>query len=137
MQLTKEQIESINKEAPNEWGENEQGIFKQPNGIPIDEKEHVIYMRWLSSGMSGGNYHGDSASYFEKNKPEFEVLELVLLVLKPDLSFLQFRKLKRDIKDLIKTNSDTEREYYGNCSDFEIRYIPVSDLINYIEHNYS
>jgi len=132
MNLTKIQIEKINKEVHQEWGENEQGVFKQPTGIPTDVKDHVIYMRWLKSGMAGGNYHGDSPEYFEKNEPDFEVLELVLLELKPQLSFLQFKKLKRDIKELIHRNDDEEEEYYCNCKNFEIIYIKVSDLIKYL-----
>ena len=134
MNLTKIQIEKINKEAYQEWGESEQGIFNQPSGIPVDVKDNVIYMRWLKSGMRGGNYiTPGEAEYFENIEPEFEVLELVLLELKPDLSFLQFRKLKRDIEKLIHRNDDEgEREYYGNCKDFEIIYIKVSDLIKYL-----
>lgn len=44
--ISKEQIEKINKLCPNEWQENEQGIFTEPNMIPIHIKEPVVYMRW-------------------------------------------------------------------------------------------
>jgi len=67
MNLSKEQIKRINKNCPNEWGENEQGVFIQPSGIPINEKKPVIYMRWRSSGMESGTYNDDDdAKYFEK-----------------------------------------------------------------------
>lgn len=98
MELSDERIKHINNAAPMEFGENEQGAFKQPNGIPVDEKRHVIYMRWLSSGMSGGNYRGESPDYFENDEPDFEVLELVLLELDPDMSFSQAGK-KLDFDD--------------------------------------
>ena len=58
-----------------------------------------------------------------------KVLDLVLKEIKPDVTFLQFR----EIENLIKTNSETEHEYYGNCTDFEIEYIILSELYAYIE----
>ena len=51
MELTKEQIEHINKEAPMDWQTNEQGVFTEPSGIPNDVKEPVIYMRWETGVM--------------------------------------------------------------------------------------
>ena len=103
MRLSEEDIKEINKEAPNEWQENEQGIFTEPYGIPAHIKEPVIYMRFTTGGVSGGSCWDSSnpQSYTNDNqKPKFKVLDLVLSKLKPDITFLPFR----EIEDLLKTN---------------------------------
>ena len=130
--LSEEQIKDINKLAPNEWQENEQGIFKQPYGIPVHVKEPVIYCRYETGGYSGGSCWDDSDPRpYSKDTPKdkMKVLDLVLKEIKPDITFLQFREIEK----LIKTNSETEYEYYGNCTDFEIEYIILSELHAYIE----
>ena len=132
MELSKDQIKKINSLAPNEWQTNEQGIFVQPWGIPTHIKEPVIYMRWHVGGISGGSCWDSSnpQPYTSDNKkPAFKVLDLILLELNPNITFLQFR----EIETLIHTNSETEYEYYGNCTDFEIEYIILSDLIKMLE----
>lgn len=127
--MTKEQIKKVNLEAPNNWGENEQGVFVEPNYIPVHIKEPVIYMRWLSGGWSGGSCWDDSNPQpFERNKPNFEVLDLVLKEIAPNVTYLQYK----DIEKLIHTNSETEYEYYGNSSDFSVEYIILSELENYL-----
>ena len=132
MELTKEQIDKINKVAPNEWQENEQGIFIQPFGIPVHIKEPVVYMRWHTGGVSGGSCwdHSNPQPYSSNNKkPKFEVLDLVLKELCPNIYFLQFR----DVEKLIQSDSKTEYEYYGNCEEFDIEYVVLSELIELLK----
>jgi len=131
MELTIEQIEKINQVAPNEWQVNEQGVFTEPYGIPTYIKEPVIYMRWISGGWCGGSCWDTYAQPFENSKPKFEVLDLVLSELKLSISFLQYR----DIENLIHSNSETENEYYGNSTDYEIEYVILSELINVLRKN--
>jgi hypothetical protein len=132
MELSKEQIERINKEAPNEWQTNEQGIFTQPFGIPVHIKEPVVYCRYESGGYSGGSCWDDSDPQpYERDAPKdkMKVLDLVLKELKPEITFLQFREIEK----LIHTNEETEYEYYGNSTDFKIEYIILSELISALE----
>lgn len=132
MELTAEEIKEINKNAPNDWGQNEQGVFLQPNGIPVEIKTHVIYMRWRTGGVSGGSCweSSDPQRYTEyEGEPEFAVLDLVLEKLKPNISYLQYKK----ITSLFHTNNETEWEYYGNCTDYDIKYIILSDLIKLLK----
>ena len=120
--MTKEQIALINEKCP-----YNQGIFKEPYGIPVKVKEPVIYMRWKTGGVSGGNYRDDSNPTRYRNeeaKPKFEALDIVLRELKPEISWLQFR----EIENLIHTNSETEYEYYGNSTDWSVEYIILSEL---------
>jgi len=132
MELTSEEIKEINSVAPNDWYRNEQGIFIQPNGIPVSIKTPVVYMRWRTGGISGGSCWDSSnpQRYTEdEGEPEFKILDLVLEKLMPNISYLQYKK----ISDLIHTNDETEWEYYGNCTDFEIKYIVLDELIKLLK----
>lgn len=132
MELTKEQIDKINEEAPNDWYENEQGIFTEPYGIPTHIKESVIYQRINTGGVSGGSCWDDSnPQYYSKdsNYP-FIILDLVLKELIPNISYLQFK----EIESLIHTNNETEYEYYGNSTEWEIKYVILSELIDKLKH---
>ena len=128
MELTKEQIEKIEILLPN----YEQGIYTEPYGILHTIKEPVIYMRWKTGGVSGGSCWDSSnpKSYVnDKEKPNFEVLDLVLSELMPTITYLQFKEIEK----LIHTNDETEYEYYGNCTDYEIKYVILSELIRKLE----
>lgn len=134
MELTAKQIEMINKAAPMEWQKNEQGIFTQPWGIPDNIKEPVIYMRWETGGVSGGSCWDSSnlQPYVrEEGEPKFDVLDLTLKELCPQITYLQFR----EIENLIKSNKKTEWEYYGNRTDFSVKFIVLSDLISYLNEH--
>ena len=126
MNLTQEQIEAINDKCP-----YNQGIFKEPYGIPNNVKELVIYSRYAVGGMKGGSCWDTIAEPYEKAPPKdrMKVLELVMSYLKPELTFLQFRV----IEDLMQSNEEREWEYYGNKTDWVIEYITLSDLYKALE----
>lgn len=126
MNLTQEQIEAINNKCP-----YNQGIFKEPYGIPNDVKELVIYSRYEIGGKRGGSCWGTIAEPYEKDPPKdrMKVLELVMSYLKPELTFLQFRV----IEDLIQSNEENEWEYYGNRTEWVIEYLTLSDLYKALE----
>jgi len=129
MELTKEQIEKIKKLLP----DSEQGIYTEPYGIPTHIKEPVIYMRVETGGVSGGSCWDDSdpQSYYIgiNERPNFEILDLVLSELMPTITYLQFKEIEK----LIHTNDETEYEYYGNSTDYEIKYVILSELIKKLE----
>ena len=130
--LTKEQIDKINRLSPREWQSNEQGIFTEPYGIPIHIKEPVIYCRYETGGVSGGSCWDDSDPQpyiMELPKNRMKVLDLVLEELKQDITYSQYRQ----IQNLIHTNQETDYQYYGNSTDFQIEYIILSDLIKLLE----
>ena len=125
--MTNEEIEDINKECP-----YDQGIFFQPNMIPINIKEHVIYSRYETGGYSGGSCWDDSdpRPYTEDiQEDRFKVLDLVLAKLKPNITYLQYKK----IEGMIRDNEDTEQEYYGNSRDWKVEYIVLSELEKFLE----
>ncbi len=127
MKLTQEQITKINNECP-----YDQGVFVQPNGIPVSIKEPVIYTRYETGGYSGGSCWDDSDPQpytSEIPKDKFKVLDLVLKELCPNISYLQYK----EIESLIDYNNYSENEYYGNCSNYQIEFIQTSKLYNLLE----
>ena len=125
--MNAELIKEINEKCP-----YNQGIFKQPYGIPVHIKEPVVYCRYETGGYSGGSCWDDSdpQPYSEDvPKDRFKVLDLVLEVLFPEIKYLQYKQ----IEELIHDNEETEYEYYGNSTDWKCEYIILSELESLIE----
>lgn len=125
--MNAELIKEINEKCP-----YNQGIFKEPYGIPVHIKEPVIYCRYETGGYSGGSCWDDSnpQPYIEDApKDRFKVLDLVLEVLFPDIKYLQYKQ----IEELIHDNEEPEYEYYGNSTDWKCEYIILSELESLIE----
>lgn len=127
MSLTKKEIEQINSEVP-----YDQGIFLQPYGIPVKVKELVIYTRYDTGGYNGGScWDNYKATPYIKEIPKdkFKVLDLVLKKIKPAITYLEFK----EIESLIKKNTDSIDEYYGNSTDYCVEYIILSELYNFLD----
>lgn len=113
------------KEKYDKW---DRGIYTEPFGVPDSEKRYVIWERYEKNGYVGGNYNGDEAEYFENEKPDnfFEHFDLILEEIVPNLSFLHYRKVQRE---LIKNSEKGERwDYYGNSTNWEIQYVVIDEL---------
>jgi len=122
IKMTQEEIKEINAKCP-----YNQGIFVEPSMIPVHIKEPVIYCRYETGGYSGGSCWDDSDPqpyYNDVPKDRFKVLELVLEKLKPNITYLQYKK----IESMIHDNEETEHEYYGNQTDWKVEYIVLSEL---------
>jgi hypothetical protein len=127
MQLTEDQIKAINEKCP-----YNQGVFFQPNHIPIHIKELVIYTRYETGGVSGGScWDSSNPQPYDREPPKdkFKVLDLVLAELMPNITYLQFKQ----IDALVKDNEDTEFEYYGNRTNYKAEYIILSELYKLLE----
>ena len=125
-EFVKHITEIINNKINND---SDQGIFKEPYGIPNGEHRQVIYMRYATGGMQGGSCWGDEARpYTTGAHPGFIALDIVLKELCPNISFMQYK----EIEHLIQSNEETHYEYYGNSTDYVIEYIPVEELLNYL-----
>ena len=124
MKLTQEQITEINKECP--YG---QGVFREPFGIPTNIKGLVIYTKWESGGRPGScwddeNTHNEHYTCSEPND-SFIVLDKVLKILKPDVSYLEFKEIER----LKNSNTEMDYGYYGDYTEDTIEWIVLEDLI--------
>lgn len=101
-----------------------------------DFEENTIGIKWITGGMRGGSCwdEGNSQRYASEGdpKPEFEDLDLILEKVIPHITFLQYKKL---CKSLIKEESWSEDEYYGNSTNYMINYISIDELYNYLIEN--
>ena len=90
-------------------------------------KDNKIYIEWSTGGMQGGNcWNDDEARPYasSESEPEFKDLDDVLTAVCPDIKFLQYKT----ISSLIKHDSRTEQEYYGNCTDYSSKSINLDEL---------
>lgn len=119
--MTKEEINEINAKCP-----DNQGIFVQPTMIPVDVKGLVIYCRTETGGISGGSCWDSSnpQPYTERQTDRFKALDFVLEKLKPEITYFQYKQIEK----LVKNNEETERDYYGNSTDWLVEYIVLSEL---------
>jgi hypothetical protein len=77
-------------------------------------------------GMSGGNcWDGEARSYtLERGPCELLLLDALLEQVAPSMSFLHYRALLREVQD----GTYTQREYYGNRTEYAYTYIPLSTV---------
>lgn len=122
MRLSEQDIQEINSKVDT-WNE---GIFREPAWIPSEIKELVIYQRFETGGVTGGSCWDDSSprGYSVEERPPFKVLDEVLMKICPDLSYSKFK----EIEALINVLGETDWEYYGNCTNYEVRYVVLSEL---------
>jgi hypothetical protein len=102
------------------------------NDKPEEPKpeEAQIQISWRTGGMSGGSCWGSEADQpvSAEPEPEFEDLDKVLELIKPDLTFLQYKALTRA---LIQTDNHTESEYYGNYYENTYKFVNLKQLYDY------
>ena len=124
-------IKQINSECTSDYPAME-GIFTQPNYIPITVKEPVIYRARQTGGVSGGSCWESSDPQpftIEFKEENWSALDLVLEKLMPDIKYLQYKKIQK----LIHSNTEIENEYYGNSRDYLVEYIILSELEDMIK----
>ena len=81
-----------------------------------DNDKFILKSDSWSGGGSWGDYNGNSGSISSEIKPEFEQFEKMILELKPDISFVDYKKL---YKETVTIEEVRENDYYGGR---EIRY---------------
>jgi hypothetical protein len=117
MMLTQEQIKQINKECPYSLFDECQGIFIEPNGIPNNIKEPVIYFKWSPGGAMGGSCYADSElEEYDNIKPDFIVLDKILA--------LFLNNLKLQTMSIVRNNLLTLPWYAPYCGNDIARYTP-------------
>ncbi len=98
----------------------------KPDTVVEDNDPH-LFIRWETGGSSGGScWGGESSMYHTDNvAPEFASLDAVLEDVKPDLFYLQYKRL---VATLVQADSYTEDEYYGNSTTYNVKKVRLFDL---------
>jgi hypothetical protein len=96
------------------------------------EKEDCLYKSWTLYSDVGGSCwdEGSHVNYREMgdSEPEFEDLMSVLELVKPDVTFLQYKKITM----LSKEFEHYTNEYYGNGTMTKMCYITLKDLYEFL-----
>jgi hypothetical protein len=82
-------------------------------------------------GMSGGSCWGSRAESYtlERGPCELLLLDALLEQVAPSMSFLHYRALLREVQQ----GTYTQREYYGNRTDYAYVYLPLSTIAARLE----
>ncbi len=97
-------------------------------------KGDCLAVDWTTGGVSGGscwdtgdedNHHPMSAD----PEPEFEDLDKILEAMCPNITFMQHKALMRDV---VKRQEYSVKEYYGNYTDKAFKYFRIKDLYDYL-----
>lgn len=113
------------------------GTFKDLVKGTIDKwsvKEGKLSVEWRTGGVTGGNCWGDHAdrAVESEREPEFEGLDEILAKLCPQISFLQYKVL---CKNVVKYSEKQESEYYGNYYDYSVKSVDLAELEKYLKRH--
>jgi hypothetical protein len=112
---------------PEEYRKFLDGIFDLVglDGLERDQ----ISVDWTTGGQYGGSCWDDGKSSHyacdAEPEPDFDVLDKVLERLWPEISFIQYKGLSRD---LITRSEDRSNDYYGNYTDYAKKTIKLRAL---------
>ena len=103
-----------------------------------DENFELSFI-WLvheTGGVRGGSCwdSSDPQEYINNEEmPEFVAFDEVLNIVYPDISHLQYNVIW---SEFVKEIDYRDCEYYGNYTDYEIKYVSLCDLYTYlIDHD--
>lgn len=101
------------------------GIKDIDRGTRLEgERIHVGGTRGGSCWDAGeSSHHGYTCAHGDI---EIECLEAILADICPQITFLQYKRLAREMK--AETLESSENEYYGNSSDYQQRVVKMGDL---------
>lgn len=88
----------------------------------------AVGIEWLTGGRTGGNCYQDTPEYSSldpEQEPEFGDLDKILEWACPNLTFLAYKRLMREV---LKTGTRYEDEYYGNHSIYGQKWVVLEDL---------
>jgi|SRR5690349_4354210 len=92
---------------------------------------------WTIGGMTGGSCWDDGETDNHRPvsadpEPELEELDKLLEVFCPTITFMQYKRLSQA---LIKRDTYTDYEYYGNYYEKAVKFVVLSDLEQYLKDN--
>lgn len=108
-----------------EWLRRQKGEIKEPR----------LIVTWSTGGVSGGSCWDSSnpKPYTSNDLPEeLEILDTILTHFYSQMSFLQYRVLSNT---LVKYDTYSVGEYYGNCTDYAYKTIDIRSLYDYMVEN--
>jgi hypothetical protein len=95
--------------------------------------EDGFYCKWVSGGLTGGSCWDDGSgpdphrpvSANQESEDVEKYLEEILGELCPSLTFLQYKRLTRD---LVERGQTGQSEYYGNYTEYSSKWVPLQKI---------
>ena len=118
-----------NKVTEKDWKKRNDQIKMLSQALTDDE---FIWLAHETGGVSGGSCwdESDPQPYLtDEAMPEFIIFYKLLELTVPTIGFLQVKLMEHE---LIHSMEYTDYEYYGNSTDYSIKYAKVSDIYNWL-----
>lgn len=116
------------------WG----GGWEQVSTYSWEKKKYskykdVLQAEWYTGGMSGGNCWNDNEPRYEasgEQPEELKILDEILEQFNPNINFLQYKNL---CSAVVKHDTRSVSEYYGNSSDYAFVSVELEPLYTYMK----
>ena len=107
-------------------------LFDTNGGYQWGNKgEPGVWIKWSTGGQGGASCWDEGpAQYYATEgspQPEFEELDKILEVVCPNIGFLQYKRICREV---VKDQRYSDSDYYGNYDNYAIKYVMMKDLYN-------
>lgn len=94
-----------------------------------------LSVQWTTGGMTGGScwMDGDEDPHYPveaEKEPEFDDLDKIIEGICPTITFIQYKNL---VKAVVKEESYTDNEYYGNHYDRAKKSVNLHVLATYLQ----
>lgn len=109
----------------------DQYTYQNKGKTALNKKDNPVIF-WIEncSGAEGGNWRGGKPKGYTHNIGfNYKELKDFLRVYYPNLTLTKYWEIEK----LIQTDEYTEYEYYGNYSDYIIKYIELKKLYELLE----
>lgn len=116
---------TMNSDPPT-FGEYYYGAKQKVKDTPY------LVATWSTGGMSGGNCWNEGGHYATggETPAELTALDDLLEEIKQDIGLRQYKAL---CSVVVHSDTYSQSEYYGNYSDYAVKYVKLSELYDYIK----
>jgi len=101
------------------------------SGLKLYDKAPALINSWETGGVSGGScWESSNPQPYSsgKTEPEWTDLNQILEHFAPEISFLKYKMLM----GVTKVDTRTQSEYYGNCTDYNVRILPLKTIYEFL-----
>jgi hypothetical protein len=104
------------------------GSYRSKHGL---NEQPAIYISWSTGGQSGGSCWGNSEHYAVEGEaqPDFDELDKILEAICPEITFMKYKNLCREV---IKDDSYCSNDYYGNYTNYARKVVGMRNLYDAI-----
>lgn len=109
--------------------------FDWPDKVPEEYKNwDYLFFYCNTGGAKGGGCFGGAAEEYSSNESlDTSDLDDILTEVCPQISFLKYKVLMKELDKRAFSGEQSHYEYYGNRNDYKYKIILIKDLEDCIE----